>query len=153
MIVKHSNTNAYVKIPIKFISVFPRIKISHQVLQFGEIKERTDYTKELMIHNEGERDVLLSSENIDGLKVEMSTMIKAHSSLTVKITLRMVKSGQYAEIIKINIFDGLFLEVKVFAQCRASSIRAKKLVNMNSARELRTGVSPLYRTLVSPNNL
>lgn len=65
----------------------------------------------------------------------------------------MVKSGQYAETVKINIFDGLFLEVKVFAQCRASSIRAKKFGNMNSARELRTGVSPLYRTLASPTNL
>ena len=150
---KHSNTNAFVKIPIKFISVFPRVRISHQVLQFGEIKERTDYTRELMIHNEGKRDVLMSSENMDGVRVEMSSIVKAHSSQTVKITLRMVKSGQYAETIKINIFDGLFLEVKVFAQCRASSIRAKKLVNMNSARELRTGVSPLYRTLGSPTNL
>jgi hypothetical protein len=151
--VKHSSTNAFVKIPIKFISVFPRVRISHQVLQFGEIKERTDYTRELTIHNEGERDVLMSSENMDGVRVEMSSIVKAHSSQTVKITLRMVKSGQYAETIKINIFDGLFLEVKVFAQCRASSIRAKKLVNMNSARELRTGVSPLYRTLGSPTNL
>lgn len=95
----------------------------------------------------------MSSENMDGVRVEMSSIVKAHSSQTVKITLRMVKSGQYAETIKINIFDGLFLEVKVFAQCRASSIRAKKLVNMNSARELRTGVSPLYRTLGSPTNL
>lgn len=96
---------------------------------------------------------MISSQNPEGIRVEMSSIVKAHSNQAVKITLRMVKSGPYAEILKINIFDGLFLEVKVFAQCRASSIRAKKLVNMNSARELRTGVSPLYRTIGSPTNL
>lgn len=57
MIIKHSNINSYVKIPIKLISVFPRIRMSNQAIQFGEIKERTDYTKELVIYNEGERDV------------------------------------------------------------------------------------------------
>lgn len=31
--------------------------MSNQAIQFGEIKERTDYTKELVIYNEGERDV------------------------------------------------------------------------------------------------
>ena len=39
------------KVPIKFISVFPRVKVSDSVVQFGDIKERTDNVKEISIQN------------------------------------------------------------------------------------------------------
>jgi hypothetical protein len=134
LIIKISSSKSYVKVPIKFISVFPRIKISESVIEFGDIKERVDNVREITIQNEGERDIQLYYENSELIKIEASPVLKPRSSQIARVTLRAVKAGNINEVAKIKLFEGLFLEIKIFAACRSSSIRAKKLTNLNSSR-------------------
>jgi len=52
-----SNTKNSQKIPIKFMPVFPRLLINTTVLEYGEVRERTDVIKEVSLRNEGDRDI------------------------------------------------------------------------------------------------
>lgn len=40
--IKLSNNAGFFKLPIKFISQYPKIKISTNNIDYGEIKDRTD---------------------------------------------------------------------------------------------------------------
>lgn len=71
------------------------------------------------------------------IKVEDFSLINGHHAQPIKVSLRAVKAGKISESIKFKIFDALVLEVKVFAACRSSSIRSKKLGNLNSTRDFK----------------
>ena len=124
----------YFKIPIKFISVFPRIKVNNTSIDFGEVRERMDAVRSITVFNEGERDIPLTVEPTSNLAIEGNTKIQAHRSQTLKVILRAVKSGKIAETISFKIFEGLSIDIKIFATCRSSSIRSKKLGTLNSTR-------------------
>lgn len=51
LIINSFNCKHAFKIPIKFISVYPRLKINTNLLEFGEVKERTDTVKEIIFQN------------------------------------------------------------------------------------------------------
>ena len=74
-------------------------------------------------------------EEPQNIKIEGNPYVEGHKSQTFKVTLRAVKSGKIAEIIPFRIFDGLCIDIKVFATCRSASIRAKKLCTLNSSRD------------------
>jgi hypothetical protein len=74
--------------------------------------------------------------------------VLGHRSQVFKIYLRAVKAGKILETVNFKIFEGLNVEVKVFANARSSSIRAKKIGNLNSSRDLRSEFRP-YETLLS----
>jgi len=87
--------------------------------------------------------------------VQGPSIIRAHHNETFTVNLRAVKIGKINESVHFWIFEGLQLEVKIFGVCKGASIRAKKIINMNSARELRRGLDlPLSETLtsLSPSN-
>lgn len=86
------------------------------------------------------------------VKVEAKPILKPRSTQKVQFTLRAIKAGNIIETVRINVFQGLWIQVKIFASCRSSSIRAKRLTNLNSSRDLRKDV-PLYKTLMSSGSL
>ena len=76
--------------------MFPRLKVSATSLEFGEVKERTSYVKEVTFFNDGERDICLSIEEPQQIKVEGQTVIPGHRNVSFKVTLRAVKVGKIA---------------------------------------------------------
>ncbi len=104
-----SHSKNYVKVPIKFISVFPRLKVSSTVVEFGEVKERVDNVREITIQNEGERDVELHYLPSDLVRVEAKPILKARSTQKVQLVLRAVKAGSISEAVRVSVFQGLWL--------------------------------------------
>ena len=100
--------------------------------------------------NEGDRDIPLLIEHPHIIRVEGQMTIKGHHSEKYKVYLRSVRAGKISDMILFKLFEGLVLEVKVFATCRSASIRAKKY-NSSSSRELK-GKNELYLTLLSSNS-
>ena len=60
--------------------------------------------------------------------------MRGRHSEVFNVHLHTVRIGKIAKVIVLKLFEGLAIEVKVFATCRSSSIRAKKINNLHSNR-------------------